>query len=119
MPLFDRPDDWDKRPVMTTNQIKKIQEYLSSLGIYNAKISGLYGKKTMTAIKKYQQLLLDGDKLVSKDEKEITTYPSGNPIITDGYPSFDLYEIMFGSKEEEVYNSNTKTPSSKEQENSN
>ena len=114
VPLFDRPTDWDKRPVMTTNQIKDIQEYLASLDIYDAKISGLYGKKTMKAIKKYQQLLLDGDKRVSKDGSEITTYPSGNPVITDGYPSFDLYEIMFSHNGEvELYSSDSTTAQSR------
>jgi hypothetical protein len=50
----------------------------------------------MKAIKEYQQMLLDGDEEVSKSGKEITKYKSGNPVIPDGYPSFDLYEQMFG-----------------------
>ena len=95
IPLFERPANWDKMKTMTTNQIKEIQEKLASLDIYDAKISGLYGKKTMKAIKKYQQMLLDGDRKVSKSGREITKYKSGNPIIPDGYPSFDLYEQMF------------------------
>ena len=92
--LFDRPANWDKMKTMTTNQIKEIQEKLASLDIYDAKISGLYGKKTMKAIKKYQQMLLDGDRPVSKTK--VKKYKSGNPVIPDGYPSFDLYEQMFG-----------------------
>lgn len=96
IPLFERPENWDKAPLMTTNQVKKIQEKLASLELYDAKVTGLYGKKTMRAIKKYQKMLLDGDEEVSPTGKEITTYKSGNPIIPDGYPSFDLYEQMFG-----------------------
>ncbi len=92
--LFDRPANWDKMKTMTTNQIKEIQEKLASLDIYDAKISGLYGKKTMKAIKKYQQMLLDGDRPVSNTK--VKKYKSGNPVIPDGYPSFDLYEQMFG-----------------------
>ena len=96
VPIFERPANWDKMKAMTTNQIKEMQEKLLSLGIYESKISGLYGKKTMKAIKKYQQMLLDGDKDVSKSGKKIKKYKSGNPVIPDGYPSFDLYEQMFG-----------------------
>lgn len=95
VPLFDRPENWDKIQTITTNQIKEIQEKLKSLDIYDAKISGIYGKKTMKAIKKYQQMLLDGDEEVSPKGIEITTYKSGNPIIPDGYPSVDLYKQMF------------------------
>lgn len=97
-PLFDRPANWDKIEPMTTNQIKEIQEKLAKLDIYNAKVSGLYGKLTMKAIKKYQNMLLDGDKDVSPTGEEITTYKSGNPIIPDGYPSFDLYEMLIDKK---------------------
>ena len=50
----------------------------------------------MQAIKKYQKMLIDGDEEVSPTGKEIITYKSGNPVIPDGYPSFDLYEQMFG-----------------------
>ena len=96
VPLFDRPENWDKMQTITTNQIKEIQEKLKSLDIYDAKISGIYGKKTMKAIKKYQQMLLDGDEDVSPTGIEIITYKSGNPIIPDGYPSIDLYKQMFG-----------------------
>ena len=95
IPLFERPENWNEMKTMTTNQIKEIQEKLASLGIYDAKISGLYGKKTMKAIKKYQQMLLDGDRDVSKNGFKIVKYKSGNPVIPDGYPSFDLYEQMF------------------------
>lgn len=97
-PLFDRPANWDKIKPMSTNQIKEIQEKLAKLDIYNAKVSGLYGKLTMKAIKKYQNMLLDGDKDVSPTGEEITTYKSGNPIIPDGYPSFDLYEMLIDKK---------------------
>ena len=93
--LFERPENWDKVKAISTNQIKKMQELLASLNIYDAKISGLYGKKTMKAIKEYQQMLLDGDKVVSKSKEKITKYKSGNPIVPDGYPSFDLYNQMF------------------------
>ena len=48
--------------------------------------------------KKYQNMLLDGDKDVSPTGEEITTYKSGNPIIPDGYPSFDLYEMLIDKK---------------------
>ena len=43
-------------------------------------------------------MLLDGDKDVSPTGEEITTYKSGNPIIPDGYPSFDLYEMLIDKK---------------------
>ena len=95
VPLFERPADWNTVQTMSTNQLKEIQEKLQSLGLYDAKISGLYGKKTMKAIKEYQQLLRDGNKKVSKNGKEILNYKSGNPVITDGYPSVDLYKQMF------------------------
>ncbi len=95
IPIFDRPENWDKMQAMSTNQIRQIQEKLASLDIYDSKATGLYGKKTMKAIKKYQKKLLDGDEDVSKTGKEITFYKSGKPVIPDGYPSFDLYEQMF------------------------
>ena len=93
-PLFERPANWEQIKPITTNQIKEIQEALQKLDIYSAKITGLYGKATMRAIKKYQNMLLDGDTEVSKTGEKTTTYKSGNPIIPDGYPSFDLYEIL-------------------------
>ncbi len=96
-PLFDRPENWDKITTMTTNQIKEIQSKLKSFDIYDAKITGIYGKKTMKAIKEYQEMLIDGDKKVSPSGKEIKIYKSGNPVIPDGYPSIDLYKQMFGN----------------------
>lgn len=93
-PLFDRPESWNKIQPMTTVQIKQIQEALKNLGIYSPNVTGLYGKATMQSIKKYQKMLLSGDKKVSKDRKPITEYKSGNPVIQDGYPSIDLYEML-------------------------
>ena len=48
----------------------------------------------MQAIKKYQKMLLNGDKKVSPKRTPITEYRSGNPVIQDGYPSVDLYEML-------------------------
>ena len=93
-PLFDRPANWNEVKPMTIVQIKEIQEALKKLGIYDTTVSGLYGKKTMQAIKKYQKMLLNGDKKVSPKKIPITEYKSGNPVIQDGYPSVDLYEML-------------------------
>lgn len=94
IPLFDRPANWNDVKPMTTVQIREIQEALKKLDIYDTAISGLYGKKTMKAIKKYQKMLLNGDSKVSPNETPITEYKSGNPVVQDGYPSFDLYEML-------------------------
>lgn len=93
-PLFDRPVNWNKIQPMTTVQIKEIQEALKKLGVYSPNVTGLYGKATMQAIKKYQKMLLDGDVKVSPTKTPITEYKSGNPVVQDGYPSFDLYEML-------------------------
>ncbi len=94
MPVFERPSNWDSFKPMNNLQLKEIQKALKDLDIYDSSITGIYGKKTMKAIKKYQNMLLDGDEKVSKDGKEITTYKSGKPVISDGYPSMDLYEML-------------------------
>lgn len=94
MPVFDRPSDWDDFKPMNNLQLEEIQKALKELDIYDASITGIYGKKTMKAIKKYQNMLLEGDEKVSKTGKAITEYKSGKPVISDGYPSIDLYEML-------------------------
>ena len=89
-----RPANWEKLTPITSEEIKQIQEALKKLGLYSANTTGLYGKTTMQSIKKYQQMLLSGDKTVSADGKPVTVYKSGKPIIQDGYPSVDLYEML-------------------------
>lgn len=94
LPMFERPDGWDKIKTLSTNQIKEIQEKLTDLDMFSSKFSGIYGRKTMIAIKEFQTALIEGDKRVSRKKKPILNYKSGNPVVTDGYPSVDLYEIL-------------------------
>ncbi|MDR1476793.1 MAG: lytic murein transglycosylase [Rickettsiales bacterium] len=94
MPVFARPSGWDSAKTLSSDQVREIQARLEKLGLYDSKISGIYGRKTAKAIKDYQQMLLDGNKKVSRGGAPISKYKSGKPVIPDGYPSADLYEIL-------------------------
>ena len=96
MPVFARKPGWESGRPLSTAQLKEVQEALGKLGLYDARISGIYGKKTTKAIKKYQEMLLAGDGEVSKTGKPVLKYKSGRAIIPDGYPSIDLYETLKG-----------------------
>ncbi|MDR2098963.1 MAG: lytic murein transglycosylase [Rickettsiales bacterium] len=93
MDVFERPSGWDKAAATTTAQIMEIQAALSRLGLYDAKVTGLYGRTTAKAIKDYQSMLLAGDKKVSGGGA-VAKYKSGKAIIPDGYPSLDLYDTL-------------------------
>jgi membrane-bound lytic murein transglycosylase B len=96
MAVFERPAGWDTAPAMATSQIKEIQGALEELGLYKAKITGLFGRATMRAIKDYQNMLIAGDRKVSPSRAPITKYKSGRRIVPDGYPSRDLYDTIAG-----------------------
>jgi membrane-bound lytic murein transglycosylase B len=94
MPVFARKPGWESAKALSTAQLKEVQEALEKLGLYDAKISGIYGKKTTKAIKKYQEMLLSGDKKATNARAPVLKYKSGVAIIPDGYPSADLYDIL-------------------------
>ena len=94
MPVFARKPGWENERTLSGEQIKEVQGALDKLGLYDSKVSGIYGRKTMKAIKEYQEMLLSGEGKVSKKREPIAKYKSGRAVIPDGYPSIDLYEIL-------------------------
>jgi membrane-bound lytic murein transglycosylase B len=81
MPVFARKPGWEGEKTLSADQLKDVQRALENLGLYDAKVSGIYGRKTMKAIKEYQDLLLSGDRKVSKNRIPVSKYKSGRAII--------------------------------------
>jgi len=88
-----KPDDYDEQP-LSIDDVRAVQWRLSALRLYGGGADGRLGRQTIKAIKAYQTMLVDGDRRVSKDGAKVLTYPSGRPVVPDGYPNRDLMELL-------------------------
>jgi len=87
------PEGYDEQP-LSLDDVRAVQQRLKELKLYDGNADGRLGRGTFKAIKAYQTMLLGGDRRVSRDGSKILTYPSGTPILPDGYPNRDLMEAM-------------------------
>jgi membrane-bound lytic murein transglycosylase B len=88
-----RPEGDDEQP-LSFDDVRAVQRRLQGLGLYDGNIDGRVGRQTVRGIKAYQTLMLSGDRRVSPDGSRILTYPSGRPVVPDGWPNRDLLAVM-------------------------
>jgi len=90
---LSKPEGYDEQP-LSFDDVRAVQRGLQELKLYEGSIDGRLGRQTIKAIKTYQTMLVKGDRRVSKSGAKILTYPSGRPVVPDGYPNKDLMSMM-------------------------
>ena len=74
------------------DEVRKIQTKLKSLGFFNGTVDGIYGTKTQSAVKKYQQSVgITADGIAGPKTLLYLGLSSSTGSSTSGYSSSDVY----------------------------